>query len=115
MWLRGDLWKSWLYFVWLVFASCDSGPPSDMTDPGQLLYLGYTKKSVNCGRCHGPEGQGGTEAPEIKSALDKYSEDEIKAIILNGKGKAPNDMPPFEGEVDDKQMMHLINFMRTLR
>ncbi len=106
-----------LLLLTLLFAcaGCKNGPPPDMTDPGQLLYLGYTLKEVNCSRCHGPEGQGGSQAPALDSSFYKYTDDQILDIIEDGKGKGDDAMPPFEGQLSETDLDDLLRFLRTLK
>ncbi|MFQ5750814.1 MAG: c-type cytochrome [bacterium] len=96
-------------------SGCENKPPADITDAGQLLFLGYAKKDVNCSRCHGPEGQGGMLAPDIRNAFDKYEEDRILEIIEHGKGKGSNAMPPFKDKITQEEMAVLLQFLKTLK
>lgn len=41
----------------------------------------------NCATCHGADLSGGN-GPNLQTVGSKYSKDEIKEIILNGKGQA---------------------------
>lgn len=106
--------RIFILFGLLVAAGCKNEPPSDMTDPGQLLYSGYTKKDVNCARCHGPEGQGGMQAPDIRNVFDKFTEDEIADMIDEGKGQGEKAMPPFENKLSEAEVQLLIDFLRKL-
>lgn len=99
----------------LLCLSCDSGPPPDMTDPGQLLYFGYTVEGVNCSRCHGPEGLGWNQTPAIDSIFYKYTDEQILDVIEDGKGKGEDAMPPFEGLLSEDDMDSLLQFLRTLK
>ncbi len=101
--------------VVIFIQACGSGPPADMTDPGQLLYFGYTKKAVNCARCHGPEGQGGMQAPDIRASFSKYGEDRIMDFIVEGKGDGKDGMPPMEIELSEAEMHEIIKFVKTLQ
>jgi mono/diheme cytochrome c family protein len=101
-----------LQLVLLFLVGCKNEPPPYITDPGQLLYLGYTKEGVNCGRCHGPEGQGGMQAPDIRSIFTKYDEDKIVEIIELGKGQGSNAMPPFEDKINEEELTALMDFLK---
>ena len=98
-----------------LLAACQSQPPADITDPGQLIFLGYAKKEVNCSRCHGAEGQGGTDAPEIRGVSDKYDENTILGIIELGKGEGEDAMPGFEGQLTESEIRALLKFLTTLK
>lgn len=99
----------------LIMFSCKNRPPEDITDPGQLLYLGYVKKKVNCSKCHGPDGQGGLDAPDIRPAFKKFGEKKIVTFILEGKGKGKNAMPPFADEITSLELEQLMRFLETLK
>ncbi len=104
-----------LILILLCILGCENRPPEGVTDPGQLSYLGYLKKEVNCARCHGPEGAGGTEAPDIRNAYNKYDEEKILDIIEYGKGEGSNAMPPFEGKLNEEELQMLLRFLKTLK
>lgn len=50
-----------------------------------------------CRSCHAFQGKGGTAGPELVDLDDKYSVDELKKFLL----KPPEDMPPFEGSIEE--------------
>lgn len=106
---------SFLLLVLSFILGCENKPPEGVTDPGELLYLGYLKKDVNCSRCHGPEGAGGMEAPDIRNVANKYDENAILNIIEFGKGEGSNAMPPFEDKLSDEELQALLKFLRTLK
>ncbi|MFQ5706837.1 MAG: c-type cytochrome [bacterium] len=102
---------AWLLLFW---SACANKPPADITDPGQLLYLGYGNKEVNCARCHGPEGQGGMQAPDIRNVFSKYDDDTVLDIIELGKGEGSKKMPPYEGKITEEELQELLRFLKTL-
>ncbi len=104
-----------LLLLIVMTQSCESKPPADINDPGQLLYLGYAKKEVNCARCHGTAGEGGQDAPDIRNAFEEYSETDILFFIENGKGEGKNAMPALQGKVTDQEIQHVLKFLRTLK
>ncbi len=105
----------------------DSGGPKEMSlaDQGKEIY-----KSRNCIGCHSLDGSkvvGPTwkglygmqrefaEGPSVV-ADDNY----IKESILNPnakivKGYAPNQMPAYQGQLDDDQVTAVIEFIKTLK
>lgn len=95
--------------------SCKATPPADITDPGQLLYLGYTKKEIDCARCHGQNGAGGSEAPDIRSVFTKYDTEMVAEIIEIGKGKGPDAMPPFESQLTEEEVNLLVKFLKSIQ
>ncbi|NIR48284.1 c-type cytochrome [candidate division KSB1 bacterium] len=101
--------------ILVLFLACESKPPPEITDPGQLLFLGYAKQDVNCSKCHGADGQGGMDAPDIRNAFQKYGKGEIMNIIEYGKGEGPDAMPPFEGKISEEELLELVIFLETLQ
>jgi len=70
-----------------------------------------------CGKCHGSDGRGGVPAAEGTPAPRNFSDasfqasrtdDELKNVILHGKGV----MPPFKALFDDTQTTLLVNYIR---
>jgi mono/diheme cytochrome c family protein len=102
-------------FILLLFVGCQASPPAEITDPGQLLFLGYAKNEVNCSRCHGPDGQGGQDAPDIRAVFKKYDEEKIMNIIEFGKGEGKKAMPPFESKITEEELTALLKFLKTLQ
>ncbi|MFQ5616207.1 MAG: c-type cytochrome [Anaerolineales bacterium] len=86
-----------------------------MTDPGQLIFLGYAKEDVNCSKCHGADGRGGMQAPDIRDVFTKYEEEVILDIIEFGKGEGTSSMPPFEGKITEEELQTLLRFLKTLQ
>jgi len=94
---------------------CEAKPPADLTDPGQLLFLGYAKKEVNCARCHGQNGAGGPEAPDIQTLFKKYDVEGVFEIIEVGKGEGPDAMPPFETQLTEEEINLLVKFLKSIQ
>ncbi|MCH8957759.1 cytochrome c [candidate division KSB1 bacterium] len=94
---------------------CEAKPPADVTDPGQLLFLGYTKKEVNCARCHGQQGAGGPDAPDIRTLFKIYDEEMVAEIIEEGKGEGPHAMPPFETQLKEEEVNLLVKFLKSIQ
>lgn len=80
-----------------------------MTDPGQLIYLGYTNKEANCSRCHGEEGQGGMFGPKIRGVLQKKGAEYVRETIQFGKGD--DEMPALAGQLNAEQIEQVIRFL----
>ena len=94
---------------------CEAKPPADITDPGQLLFLGFAKKEVNCARCHGQNGAGGPEAPDIRTLFKKYDEEMVVEIIEVGKGEGPDAMPSFETQLKEEEINLLEKFLKSIQ
>ena len=79
---------------------------------GQALY------ARACGSCHGPEGKPSAavakmlkvEMRELKTALGSLSDEGIRKIVVDGKGK----MAPVKG-VSGAELDNLIAHLRTLK
>jgi len=72
----------------------------------------YRKK---CALCHGDDGQPKTiakEAPAFKDEKwkEQTSVEEMKKVILEGKGK----MPKFEGKLSDEEVAALVEYVRSM-
>ena len=82
-------------FAILALAACggneEAGTDTDKAGAGNPENL-YNQ---NCSACHGGELQGGA-GPELSAVGDKYSQEEIETIILEGKGNMPDQL--LEGE-----------------
>ncbi len=97
-----------------ILFACGSTPPADITDPGQLIFLGYSNKEVNCARCHGQNGEGTDEGPDIRQSFRKFDEAALSTIILNGKGLGPDAMPPFADKLEPKSIEQVVVFLKTM-
>lgn len=113
--IQNKLAKAAFIVTACISLACESGPPPDITDPGELLFLGYARKDVNCARCHGPQGQGGMQAPSVQEAFKKHGEDGILDIIELGKGEGEDAMPPFEGQLSEEELSALLRFLRSVQ
>ena len=82
---------------------------------GKAVYM------ANCLACHGDKGQGSPVGPVQKGNpfLTKGKPEDIKKIILEGRGgkakkypKIPGDMLPFKGKISDKDIDEVIKFLQ---
>jgi mono/diheme cytochrome c family protein len=81
---------------------------------GKRLY------ETQCALCHGVDGSGKTELATAMQltlrdysdpkALKDFTDGELFYILRKGKGQ----MPGQEGRMRDRQMWHLINYIRSL-
>jgi len=97
----------------LFFFACEAKPPPDVSDPGHLLYLGFGKKDVNCAKCHGPDGQGGWQAPDIRDVFSKSDSSKIARIIKRGKG-GDDEMPAFADKLSEMEIHQLMKHLQTM-
>lgn len=94
-----------------AIAGCKPQPPEWMTDPGQIIYLGYKDTYVSCARCHGDEGQGSPDAPEIRNAIRELSRQEVRRIIIFGKGDGKDRMPGFGEDLTPEEISAVLDFI----
>jgi mono/diheme cytochrome c family protein len=80
-------------------------------DASEKLY------ATKCAACHGPDGKGQTAMGKTNKLRDftsadvqKQSDDELTAIITNGKNK----MPAYGKSLKPDQIKGLVAYIRTL-
>lgn len=80
--------------------------------PGAALY-----RQKACATCHGADGSGNTPVGKSLKARDlgsedvqKQSDDELAATIMNGRGK----MPGFRSSLSTDQVKQLVTYIRSL-
>jgi len=80
-------------------------------DTGAALY------KAKCAACHGADGKGETAMGKANKLRDltsaevqKQSDDELTAIITNGKGK----MPAYGKSLKSDQIKELVAYIRSL-
>jgi methanol metabolism-related c-type cytochrome len=65
------------------------GNPTFKVDPDGTVdwytYIGYTRYSAECLRCHGPDGMGSTYAPALMDSMKHLSYTEFYATVAGGK------------------------------
>ena len=64
-------------------------------------YVGFTRYSAECLRCHGPDGMGSTYAPALINSMKRLSYSDFYGIVASGKqdvSAAQNLVMPAEGE-----------------
>ncbi|GMB09110.1 cytochrome c551 [Thermolongibacillus altinsuensis] len=86
----------------LVLAACGGGDDaSDKKDGGatQTASAAEDIYKKSCAGCHGQNLEGGA-GPALDKVGSKYSQDEIKNIIANGRGGMPGGL--IQGEDVDK-------------
>ena len=79
---------------------------------GAALY-----KQKACAQCHGADGSGNTPVGKSLKARDlrsddvqKQSDDELAAVITEGKGK----MPAFRSSLSADEVRELVTYIRAL-
>jgi mono/diheme cytochrome c family protein len=86
--------------------------PAQAQSGGEALY------KTKCAACHGADGKGETTVGKANKVRDlasadvqKQSDDELAAIIGNGKGK----MPAYGKSLKPEQVKELVAYIRTLK
>jgi mono/diheme cytochrome c family protein len=102
-----------LLFISMLTSACKPGPPPHITDPGQIIYLGYKDTYASCARCHGDEGQGSLQGPDIRKAIPDLSRKEIRKIIVFGKesDEYEEEMPALGEELTPEEIGFVIDFI----
>lgn len=128
-----------LPLYWLNEPGRQEGAVADFnrkfTDRGSELFATTADGGLNCAGCHGPEGVGGVapytltdpngdyvdqvdwKAPAINTVLWRYSEDEVREILVYGRPFSP--MPAWGveggGPLNEQQIQNLIDYLWTIQ
>lgn len=91
---------------------CANGVPlvrEGLTDPGQLLFNGYTKPDVKCYKCHNGDGTGTKRGSPLTKVVPPLPDAALlKAIEKGGKW-----MPPFEEQTTAEERQQLVTWLRA--
>ena len=77
----------------LIGAACAGAPIARdrLTDPGALLYNGYSNPAVDCYKCHGGDGSGAfLRGPGLADRVPSLTPEQIAEVIQKGKGHMPS-------------------------
>ncbi len=100
------------FLLLIFFFACEAKPPPGMTDPGELTYYGFRSKKANCARCHGRDGSGSYDGPDIRGAVEEFGRERVRDFILNGKDADEEDgMPALRDELTDEEVEKVITFI----
>jgi mono/diheme cytochrome c family protein len=84
-------------------------------DRGKQFYL------VNCVECHDQDGKGlgrrdfsGTPPSDLTDPGEWSHGTSAEAIFSSIREGTKNDMPPFKDKLQDEQIWHVVNFVRSL-
>jgi methanol metabolism-related c-type cytochrome len=100
-----------------TWADKDGNPTFKIEKDGSVdwgTYIGFTRYSAECLRCHGPDGMGSTYAPALIDSLKHLSYTDFYAIVAGGKKAVSSSQDlvmPAEG--DNKNVMCFINDIYT--
>jgi methanol metabolism-related c-type cytochrome len=91
----------------------DGNPTFKIEPDGSVdwyAYVGFTRYSSECLRCHGPDGMGSTYAPALMESMKHLSYSDFYAIVASGKKEvsaSQNLVMPSNG--DNKNVMCFID------
>ena len=69
--------------------------PAKPTAASWAEFSGYKRYHANCSTCHGPDGLGGTFAPNLTASLKALDHDAFLNTVVNGKQDTGLAMPAF--------------------
>lgn len=100
------------------------GPPASVGEnplPANEVVLAEGNKLyvANCAVCHGDSGRGNGPAaaglnpkpPDLRGASARWSDGQIAAQIVNGRGA----MPGFAATLDDESIWSIVHYVRRLQ
>jgi len=99
------------------WADKDGNPTFKVEPDGTVdwyTYVGFTRYSAECLRCHGPDGMGSTYAPALVDSMKTLSYTDFYATVAGGKknvSSAQDLVMPAEGE--NKNVMCYIDAIYT--
>lgn len=73
----------------------------------RATYNGYRRYGDACLRCHGPDGAGGSYAPDLTESLKRLSYEDFTEVVINGRqnlGAGQEKVMPAFGHVEDVAM-----------
>ncbi|HEY4040479.1 MAG TPA: c-type cytochrome, methanol metabolism-related [Rhodopila sp.] len=95
----------------------DGDPTFKIEPDGRVdwyTYIGFTRYSAECLRCHGPDGMGSTYAPALTDSMKHLSYSEFYATVAGGKkdvSSSQNLVMPAEGQ--NKNVMCYVDEIYT--
>ena len=95
------------------WADKDGNPTFKVEPDGTIdfyTYVGFTRYSAECLRCHGPDGMGSTYAPALMDSMKRLSYSDFYGIVAGGKrdvSASQELVMPAEGE--NKNVMCFID------
>lgn len=99
--------------------SSSTGSTAGATGDSALIAAGQKVFEANgCGNCHAVGGQGGGRAPDLSKvgAEAEHTSQWLVEHIKNPKKHNPNSkMPPFEGKINDKDLLAIGAYLASLK
>lgn len=91
-----------------AWSACACDIPDDPDDSADEDLPGASTYTSRCAPCHGSSGGGTGDGPALTAAVPRMTDDEIVAIIRNGRGR----MPAFTS-LSDEQVTDVVAFLRV--
>ncbi len=82
-------------------------PREQLTDPGALLFNGYTRGTVDCFHCHNGDAKG-ARGPSLEHRVPRLGATGITKVIKNGSGF----MPKYADMTDD-EILQVVGWLKT--
>jgi mono/diheme cytochrome c family protein len=99
-------------------AAADAKASPESIASGETIY------KRQCQMCHGATGMGDGPAAKTlkgklpvladKATMAKVSDEDIRALVENGKKSEIGNMPSFKSKLKPEEIQDVINFVRTL-
>ena len=83
-------------------------PRDRITDPGEMIFNGYTVAGVDCYSCHKGDASGTWRGPNLGDLVPKLSDEAIAKAINEGPGM----MPSYQGKLDGQQIAAITAWLR---
>ncbi len=95
----------------LLEAACGGGTARVPSSP-ESIALGAALFEMNCQVCHGTDGKGSLQAPDLTIHVPTRSEDFLFGRTSKGfVSQGVRTMPAWEDELSETERWHLVNFI----
>ena len=95
----------------LLEAACGGGTAKVPSSP-ESIAMGAVLFETNCQVCHGADGKGGSQAPDLTIHVPTRSEDFLFGRISKGfVNQGVRTMPAWEDVLSETERWHLVNFI----
>lgn len=85
-------------------------PREELSDPGALLFNGYTRPEVTCYRCHNGTALGSGKGPSLARRVPKHTAQEIFDTVRQGDKKMPKFSPK---KISDEELHQVIAWLQA--
>jgi putative membrane protein len=99
-----------LLVVVLVALAAGGLPMTASADVGGDPEEGRELFATNCAACHGPQAQGGGDAPSLVGATGRLGADGVASTVREGRGR----MPAFGDRLEETEIDHLVAHLDRL-